>query len=170
MMAHKNYNYWMMFGASAADKAQGTVIVEGGGYTLLKAGFTEEWDASAYYGLTAEEAKDARLSHYFVDYTTKTPLDVGFIAGPMIIRDEAFLTEWRQTAIGWFYAKDLTSAERAVKLTKYEGPLQMATAGSVEGAFEALSAVRAVETDPDDIALQDYLLGLAADYLGKFPR
>ena len=169
-MAWKNYNYWMLQNASAADKAQGTVIVEGGGFTLLKAGFTEEWDATSYHGLTADEAKDARLSHYFVDYSNKTPLDVGFIAGPMIIRDEAFLTEWRQTAIGWFYAKDLTPLERATKLTKYQAPLQMATAGSVEGAFEALSAVYATETDSDDLALQAYLLGLASTHMGKFPR
>jgi hypothetical protein len=162
--------YFMVKNASAADIIAAPIVVSGGDFHLFKNVDPDtEWDGEAYE-LTAQEARDAQTSHFFFNYDGLGVGAIQFLTKPMIQRDETYLTEFRQQAIGYFFAKDYTPAERAAKLVKYGPAVQMATAGSVEGTLDQLLVLFATETDPDDLELQTFLIAGLQDYLGKFPR
>ena len=162
--------YYMVKNASAADIISAPVVVSGGDFHLFKnADPDRPWDGEAYE-LTAQEARDAQTSHFFFNYAGMSVDAIQFLTKPMIERDEAFLTEFRQQAIGYFFAKDYTPAQRGAKLVKYGPSVQMATAGSVEGTLDQLLILALTETDPEDIELQTFLIAGLTVYLGKFPR
>ena len=121
--------------------------------------------------LTDEEAADAVLSHLFTDYASMSTDQVIATVKPMMLRDEAELTDVRRGAISYFYAKDQDSAGRAASLVAYGDALSMATAGSVEGCLEALMYMAAVGAIPaGDEAFTAVITEDLQEYLMKFPR
>ena len=152
--------------------AEGTDPQTGSTYHLIKDRRPSDGDygtGSVATPLTDEEAADARLSHLFNNYDLITDLDTRVRSiEPMILRDELLLTGIRRDAIGFFYAKDQSTMERADALARYASALSMATAGSIEGCLEAISIV--VPGDADEAAFITLIATRLLGHLAKFPR